>query len=96
MSLNPTTEHNAQPFRGTQKVILEKRTPEGILDLSDPQPPLKIREVDERGRGILSRDFTFDDVYAFFFKECQDAPGSWEALRAWLDSKSWIVRAKTW
>ena len=96
MTLNPTTEYNAQPFRGTQRVILEKRTPEGILDLSDPQPPLKIREVDGRGRGTLSRDLIFDDVYALFFNACPDAPGSWKALSSWLDSKSWVVRAKTW
>lgn len=94
-SLNPTTD-GGQPFRGTQKVILEKRTPEGTLDFSTPQPPLKIHEVDGRGRGTLSRDLIFDDVYHMFFKACPDTPGSWEDLRAWLDSKGWVVRAKTW
>lgn len=95
MSLNPVTENNAQPFIGSQKVILEKRTEEGILDLSDPQPPLKVYDVTGRGRGT-PRDMTFDDVYRMFFDECPNAPGSWVALRAWLDSRSWIVRAKTW
>jgi hypothetical protein len=96
MTLNPTTENHAQPFRCNQKVILEKRTPEGILDLSDPQPPLKVYEVDGRGRGTLSRDLILDDIYKMMFNECPDAKGSWDTLRAWLDSKSWVVRAKTW
>lgn len=114
MTLNPVTENNAQPFSVNQKVILEKRTPEGILDLTLPQPPLRVREVDGRGRGTLSRDLILNDVYKMMFKEldrcshstgvqsltcndaCPDAQGSWTALRAWLDSKSWVIRAKTW
>jgi hypothetical protein len=95
MTLNPTVADGAQPFTGYQKVILEKRTPEGILDLSDPQPPLKIHDTDGRGRGT-PRAVTFNDVYRMFFYDCPDAPGSWEALRAWLDSKSWVVRVMTW
>jgi hypothetical protein len=95
MTLNPTTENNAQPFIGRQRVILEKRTPDGILDLSSPQPPLKIHDTDGRGR-VTPRDFTFDDVYQMMFDDLPNAPGSWEALRAWLDSKSWVVRVKTW
>lgn len=103
MTLNPTTEHGVQPFTSNQKVILEKRTPEGTLDLSDPQPPLKIYEVGGRGVSKIggrehttSRDLTFDDVYNLMFNACPDAQGSWETLRAWLDSKSWVVRTKTW
>jgi len=85
MTLNPNL--GAQPFTGNQKVILEKRTPEGILDLSDPQPPLKVRD----------KDMTFDDVYALYFRENPKSDNcSWDTLRAWLDSKSWVVRAKTW
>jgi hypothetical protein len=86
MSLNPVTDHG-QPFTGDQRVILEKRTEEGILDLSDPQPPLKVR----------GRDLTLDDVYALYFREHAEAGScSWGTLRAWLDSKSWVVRAKIW
>lgn len=95
MTLNPVTENNAQPFSVNQKVILEKRTPEGILDLSSPQPPLKVHDVDGRGRGT-PRDLILDDVYKMMFDACPDAQGSWTTLRAWLDSKSWVIRAKTW
>lgn len=94
MSLNPVTD-GGQPFKGTQKVILEKRTEDGTLDLSDPQPPLKVRERDRRGE-LVSRDMTLDDVYQMFFRDVPDGEGTWTALRAWLDSKSWVVRAKTW
>jgi hypothetical protein len=95
MTLNPTGADSAQPFNLSQRVILEKRTPDGILDLSSPQPPLKIHDTDGRGR-VTPRDVTFDDVYRMMFDECPDAPGSWVVLCAWLDSKSWVVRAKTW
>lgn len=82
-SKNPITEHGAQPFRGNQKVILEKRTLRGKLDFTGEQPP--------------TGDMDFDDVYyKIYFKLNPTGKGTWEELRAWLDSKGWVVRAKTW
>lgn len=72
-----------QPFHGNQAVIVEKRTPDGQLDFSAPQPP-------------SNPTMTFNDLYELFFQEDKTAPGSWNALRAWLESKGWVVRAKTW
>ena len=84
----PTTSLNppvgiGQPFRGSQRVLLEKRTLRGRLDFTGEQPP--------------PGDMNFDDVYyQLYFKACPTGKGSWEELRAWLDSKGWVVRAKTW
>lgn len=78
---NPVVDGGGQPFRGSQQVILEKRTLEGKLDFTAPQPP--------------TESMTFDALYTLYFRESED-PGSWDNLRAWLDSKGWIVRAKTW
>lgn len=87
MSLNPMPEGGGQPFAGSARVILEKRTEDGTLDLSDLQPPLKVH----------GRDMTFDDVYGLYFREHGEANTcSWGELRAWLDSKGWVVRRKTW
>lgn len=82
---NPVVDGGGQPFRGSQQVILEKRTPEGKLDFTGEQPPTNIR--------------IFDDVWAIYYARTQpgiDRDGSWDALRAWLNSKGWVVRAKTW
>jgi hypothetical protein len=78
---NPVVTGGGQPFQGSQMVILEKRTSDGTLDFSQPQPPTEA--------------MTFDGLYALYFRESDDS-GSWENLRAWLDSKGWVVRAKTW
>ena len=87
MSLNPVTTCGGQPFSGGQRVLLEKRTEEGILDFSGEQPPVKVH----------GRDLTLDDVYVLYFRANPEAnSGSWGELRKWLDSKSWVVRAKTW
>jgi hypothetical protein len=82
LTRNPVVTGGGQPFQGSQLVVIEKRTPDGKLDFSLPQPS--------------ADPMTFDGLYALFFREDKDAPGSWDALRAWLDSKGWIVRAKTW
>lgn len=80
---NPIVDGGGQPFRLDQLVILERRTEDGRLDLrSQPQPPV--------------RAMKFDDLYKMFFREDKTAPGSWDALRAWLESKGWVVRACTW
>lgn len=71
----------AQPFQGSQIVVLEKRTSEGKIDFSEPQPPVEA--------------MTFDALYALYFRE-STGPGIWYALREWLESKGWVVRAKTW
>ena len=81
-SKNPIVEGGGQPFRGTQPIILEKLTLRGKLDFTGEQPP--------------SGGMTFDDVYKLYFKAVPTGGGSWETLRAWLDSKGWVVRAKTW
>jgi hypothetical protein len=76
-------EELKQPFQGSQVVILEKRTPEGKLDFSGEQPP--------------TGELTFDDVWALYARtNPNDWNGSWKTLREWLDSRGWVVRAKTW
>jgi hypothetical protein len=82
-SKNPITETGAQPFRGSQQVILEKRTLRGKLDFTGEQPP--------------TGGMTFDDVWSLYANSNpKEWDGSWPTLRAWLDSKGWVVRAKTW
>lgn len=72
-----------QPFRGSQKVILEKRHADGALDFSEPQPP--------------TAPLTFDGLYhLYFLANAKVESGTWEGLNAWLASKGWTVRAKTW
>lgn len=70
-----------QPWVGSQMVILEKRKPDWSLDFSPPQPPTEA--------------MTFDALYSMYFRESSGG-GTWAELREWLESKSWIVRAKTW
>jgi hypothetical protein len=81
-TFNPVVAHGGQPFTGSQRVILEKRTPEGMLDRSEPQAP--------------SGSMTFDELYQAFFRNEPTMEGTWANLRAWLESKHWVVRAKTW
>jgi hypothetical protein len=73
---------SAQPFQGRQKVVLEKRKADGTLDFSEPRPPVG--------------GMTFDVVYRMFFRANPKGEGTWEQLSAWLASKSWHIRAKTW
>jgi hypothetical protein len=76
---------SAQPFRGAQKVVLEKRDPTtGALDFTGEQPPVG--------------GMTFDTLYDLFFLDNLDSGPSagWPELCAWLDAKGWRVRAKTW
>lgn len=79
-STNPPV-NGGQPFHGTQMVIVEKRKSDGRLDFTRPYAP--------------SEPMTFDALYVLYFRE-SSGPGSWESLREWLESKSWVVRAKTW
>lgn len=71
-----------QPFRGSQQVVLEKRTAEGKLDFTGEQAP--------------HQPLSFDGVYQLYFKANPSGVGSWENLNAWLKSKGWVMRAKTW
>lgn len=72
-----------QPFRGDQVVVIEKRKEDGSLDFTPPQPPVQ--------------GMRFDRVYDLYFKEVsQGDSATWEQLAAWLKSKGWTVRAKTW
>ena len=81
-----------QPFKGPEVVVIEKRHADGTLDFSDPQPPTVSCDLCHHDTGVM----TFDDVYKLFFREMPDGVGSWEQLKAWLDSKGWVLRAKTW
>jgi hypothetical protein len=79
----PIGDGLGQPFQGFQQVVLEKRTPQGNLDFTPEQPP--------------TGGMTFDAVWDLYARtNPKDWDGSWATLRAWLDSKGWIVRAKTW
>lgn len=77
---NPVTINGFQPFPGDQMVVVEKRTPDGKLDFSEPQPPVE--------------SMTFNRLYTIYFWDTSGL-GSWAALREWLESKHWVVRAKT-
>ena len=77
---NPKGE--GQPFSGPQAVVLEKRCPFGNLNFTPEQPP--------------THTLTFSEVHALHLTAVPTGDGSWTSLRAWLDSKGWIVRAKTW
>jgi hypothetical protein len=82
-----------QPFQGSQMVVIEKRKEDGSLDFSGEQPPAWYCPMCD---GVGKSAFTFDKVYEFYFQDNPDGVGSWEALKAWLDSKGWKIRAKTW
>ena len=80
-----------QPFRGTDLVVIERRFPDGTLDLrGEPQPPIE---------GI--RGMTFDKLYDMYFRETENASprgltATWQELEIWLNKKGWKIRAKTW
>lgn len=78
---NPVVADGVQPFTGSQEVVVEKRTPDGKLDFSEPQPP--------------TESMTFDALYSLYFRD-STGPGTWAALREWLEAKHWVVRVKTW
>ena len=73
-----------QPFRGNQKLCIEKRNAQGKLVFDQPYP--------------AKTEATFDEVYRWFFADpaCKDQVGSWENLSAWLKARGWHIRAKTW
>jgi len=88
-----------QPFRSNQKIIVERRDGNGNLDFrGEPQPPnVRQRCGHSEGPGVM----TFDQLYRLYFRETENAAdrgtsASWEELSAWLKSKSWTIRAKTW
>ncbi len=80
-----------QPYRGTQMVILERRHPNGTLDLKGKQPP-SVRG--QYSPGVM----TFDEVYGLYFRDNPESGASacWPELEAWLKKKGWTIRAKTW
>lgn len=72
-----------QPFQGRQTVVIEKRDSSGRLDFSAPQPP--------------RNSATFDEVYEWYFRAVPEGDtASWADLKAWLDERGWVLRAKTW
>lgn len=80
---NGTEDLSRQPFRGSDKVVIEKRKPNGSLDFSAPQPP--------------KAEAKFDDVYEWYFRAHPSVKSAgWSDLKSWLDSKGWKLRAKTW
>jgi len=88
-----------QPFRGTQQIIVERRFADGTLDLrGEPQPPTIRRPgCDCAAPGVM----TFDQLYDLYFRDTENAAdrgtsASWEQMDAWLKSKGWTIRAKTW
>ena len=87
-----------QPFRGDQKVIIERRHADGTLDLhGQPQPPSIRCHCGHASPGVM----TFNQVYDLYFRETTDASdrgttASYEELEAWLKTKGWMIRAKTW
>lgn len=74
-----------QPYRGSEVVVVEARHADGSLNVQDDTVPR------EWIRGI-----TFDALYSAFFRANPEAVGTWESLSAWLKSKGWSIRAKTW
>ncbi len=73
----------AQPFHGEADVVVEKRDADGKLMFDDPQPPKMVAK--------------FDEVYSWYFAEVKTgASAGWAELSAWLDTKGWRLRAKTW
>lgn len=87
-----------QPFQGSQQIIIERRFADGTLDLwGQPQPPSQRCPR----CGHESSEMTFEELYTLFFRETKAAPdrgtsASYEELDAWLKSKGWSIRAKTW
>lgn len=74
-----------QPYRGNQKLCVERRHPDGSLNLDGP--PLPFRET------------TLDKLYGLYFNspEGRDKESAgWEDLRGWLEKKDWSIRPKTW
>lgn len=88
-------EYNTQPFQLDQKVIVEKRTADGTLDLrGEPQPPLTFP-----GGCPCCDGLRFRDVYKLFFLDERNkdrASAGWADLKAWLDERGWKIRPKTW
>jgi hypothetical protein len=86
-----------QPFRGDQFVIIERRHADGTLDFTEPHPPTMRCECSKNCQHDASPGvMTFDRVYQLFFQAVPEGVGSWEQLKAWLDTKGWVLRAKTW
>jgi len=90
---------SAQPFRSTQLVIVERRHPDGSLDLrGEPQPPSRpCKCCGHSSPGVMK----FEHVYDLYFRETENAAdrgtsASYEQLEAWLKTKGWTIRAKTW
>ncbi len=87
-----------QPFQGKQKIIIERRFADGSLDFrGEPQPPSIHCHCGHASPGVM----TFDQVYDLYFRETANAAdrgitANWEELDAWLKSKGWSIRAKTW
>jgi hypothetical protein len=81
---NPPVEGPlSQPFRGNQLVVVEKRTSKGALDFTGAQPP--------------TGGMSFDSLYKLFQSNSNPTQElTWANLRAWLETKRWVVRVKVW
>jgi hypothetical protein len=71
---------------GDTKVVVEKRHPDGSLDFSEPQPP------SEWIHGVWD-----SQIHKMYFREHPEKETmAWDDYFAWLKSKGWHVRKKTW
>jgi len=91
----PEVVEGGQPFRSDQKVILEKRAPDGKARLHPNQPPVGAMTFDAL-YALYFWESTHDKLDALFFREGAIEEETWKDLREWLDSKGWVVRVETW
>lgn len=68
--------------KGQQEYIMEKRHPDGKLDLSDPQPPFLI--------------CTEQEVFDHFFRNNDVETATQEEVRAWYAAQGFSWRVKYW
>lgn len=73
-----------QPFRLDDKIMVDRRTEDGELDLrGSPQPP--------------STPITLRELYKMYFIETKDrASAGWAELKEWLDARRWSIRPCYW
>lgn len=63
--------------------VIEKRTADGKLDFSEPQPPFFLASQ--------------EDLCSWWFREHPEASIAWlDILHVWIPSLGFSVRPKTW
>lgn len=73
------------------KYIIEKRTPQGALDLSEPQP-------DQYFGAKAYKGITVDEMADVIFRNCKDAVLHGTNIPAWPANihKDFVARVKYW